>query len=65
MHLSALFDILQGPTFQDQYARFLRDRNSISLSWLAVLFVVCSMGLNTVNFDDPVITQWVAERQSW
>ncbi|OAL54266.1 hypothetical protein IQ07DRAFT_262293 [Pyrenochaeta sp. DS3sAY3a] len=63
MHLSGLFDILHGPTFQDQYIEFLRDRTSVTLSWLALLFVVCSMSLISAEPNDPIIAKWLAKLQ--
>ncbi|CAN9210753.1 unnamed protein product [Alternaria alternata] len=63
-HCSPLFKVIHGPTFQDQYITFQRDQNGASLSWLAVLFVVCSMGLNTIEANDPVIVEWLSKQQN-
>lgn len=63
-HCSPLFKVIHGPTFQDQYIMFQRDQNNVPLSWLAVLFVVCSMGLNTIEANDPVILEWLSNQQN-
>ncbi|KAE8423674.1 hypothetical protein BDV36DRAFT_290340 [Aspergillus pseudocaelatus] len=53
--LSPLFHILHGPTFQAQYARFLQDRGRTSFSWLSLLFMICSVTLNTMDSGDPFL----------
>ncbi|PNP41501.1 hypothetical protein TGAMA5MH_06602 [Trichoderma gamsii] len=55
IHLAPLFPIIHGPTFQRQYSDFLRAPTKASLSWLALLFVVCSLALNTTEPDDSAL----------
>lgn len=58
--LSPMFHILHGPTFERQYATFLQDRANTSFSWLALLFMVCSVTLNTMDPGDPVLVDVLA-----
>lgn len=55
-HISALFPILHGPTFQKQYTAFMQRRCDVDLSWLALLFCLCSLALNTIDESDPRLT---------
>ncbi|KAJ5598987.1 hypothetical protein N7450_000054 [Penicillium hetheringtonii] len=49
-----LFPILHGPTFQDQYAAFFTSQpRQVDLPWLALLFSMCSLSLNTMDASDP------------
>lgn len=48
-----LFPILHGPTFQKEYAAFMQRLHNVDLSWLALLFSLCSLVLNTVNENEP------------
>ncbi|KAJ4113952.1 hypothetical protein NW768_011482 [Fusarium equiseti] len=50
-----LFHILHGPTFQQQYAEFTQDPAQVSLSWLALLFTLCSLAVQTLEAGDPVL----------
>lgn len=52
-HISTLFPILHGPTFQKQYNAFLRQPYEVDLSWLALLFTMCSLTLNSMEPSDP------------
>ncbi|KAF5528863.1 hypothetical protein FMEXI_14497 [Fusarium mexicanum] len=52
-----LFHILHGPTFQQQYAEFNRDPAQASLSWLALLFTLCSLAAQTLDARDPVLRE--------
>ncbi|KAM0719506.1 hypothetical protein Q7P37_003635 [Cladosporium fusiforme] len=54
-HISPLFDVLHGPTFQRQYVQYTQAPENMSLAWLALLFVVCASALNTVENDDPAL----------
>ncbi|EWZ28636.1 hypothetical protein FOZG_17641 [Fusarium oxysporum Fo47] len=53
--ISPFFHILHGPTFQKQFAAFFRDTASCDLSWLALLFLICSATLKTIDESDDVI----------
>lgn len=59
-HFSPLFHILHGPTFEKQYSTFLQDRNNTTFSWLALLFMVCSVTLNAMDPGDPVLADLFA-----
>ncbi|OJJ41927.1 hypothetical protein ASPWEDRAFT_167917 [Aspergillus wentii DTO 134E9] len=60
MRLSPMFHILHGPTFQKQYNGFIHDPSSVDLSWLALLFLICSVTLNTMAGDDPTLADlWI------
>ena len=59
-HLSPLFDIVHGPTFQEQCAHFVQDPLAVSLSWLALLFVICASALSTAEENDPALTNFRA-----
>lgn len=49
-----LFPILHGPTFQKQYADFFTQQpRQTDLPWLALLYSMCSLALNTMEASDP------------
>jgi hypothetical protein len=54
MRLSPLFHILHGPTFQKQYNAFRNCPSKADLSWLALLFAVCSATINTLEPADGI-----------
>ncbi|KAJ5679478.1 hypothetical protein N7462_007722, partial [Penicillium macrosclerotiorum] len=55
--LSPLFHILHGPTFQTQFYEFLKAPARADLSWLALLFAICSIATHTLEEDDPIVTE--------
>lgn len=55
MRLSPLFHILHGPTFQKQYNTFRNSPSQVDLSWLALLFAVCSATMNTMEPDNGML----------
>ncbi|PYH66957.1 uncharacterized protein BO88DRAFT_427550 [Aspergillus vadensis CBS 113365] len=55
-HISALFPILHGSTFQKQYTTFMQRPQDVDLPWLALLFALCSLSLNTLDGSDPRLT---------
>lgn len=57
MRLSPLFHILHGPTFQKQYNAFRQDSSRTDLSWVALLFTICSATVNTMQNDDSVLEE--------
>ncbi|EXA31192.1 hypothetical protein FOVG_17510 [Fusarium oxysporum f. sp. pisi HDV247] len=58
-NIFALFPILHGPTFQKQYTAFVRQPQDVDLSWLALLFSLCSLALNTMDESDPrLLSLW-------
>lgn len=52
MRLSPLFHILHGPTFQKQYDAFRQDPSGADLSWMALLFLICSATLKSMEKDE-------------
>lgn len=56
IHISAWFPILYGPTFQKQYAAFMQQPCDVDISWLTLLFSICSLVLNTMEGTDPRLT---------
>lgn len=56
-HLSPLFPILHGPTFQKQYDAFMQSHSHTDLSWLALLFAICSATANTMENDDTMLIE--------
>ncbi|RJE25250.1 hypothetical protein PHISCL_02400 [Aspergillus sclerotialis] len=53
--LSPLFHILHGPTFQKQYNEFRQDASAADLSWIALLFAICSATMSSLESDDSVL----------
>lgn len=62
-HLCPLFRILHGPTFQKQYSAFLKDPQSVDLSWLALLFAICSLTIKAIPSTDAGLAE-LCHRQS-
>jgi len=56
-HLSPLFHILHGPTFQKQYNTFRQNPSHADLSWIALLFAICSATMNTMEQDDAMLIE--------
>lgn len=52
---ASLFHILHDPTFARQYEVFLEDAESVSLSWLALLFAVLATAVLALDRDDPIL----------
>lgn len=50
-----LFHILHDPTFKGEYARFVYDPSSVSLSWLAILFILLSLAVTALEENDPIL----------
>ncbi|QPC70645.1 hypothetical protein HYE68_001397 [Fusarium pseudograminearum] len=50
--LSSIFHIIHGPTFQKQFLAFIEAPEKTSLSWLALLFAILSLTLETLRPDD-------------
>jgi hypothetical protein len=65
LRLSPLFHVLHGPTFQRQYNTFLENPSGADLAWVALLFTVLSMVLNTLEEDDVPLTErlWLQQLQ--
>lgn len=62
--LSPLYHILHGPTFHREYIHFLDSQAETELSWMALLFTLCSVTLNTMEEGDSVLTDiWCREVQ--
>lgn len=52
---SPLFHILHRPSFEAEYSVFAHDPQSISLSWLALLFIIIALGVTCLEDDDTVL----------
>ncbi|KAI0424401.1 hypothetical protein F5Y09DRAFT_324524 [Xylaria sp. FL1042] len=52
MYMSQFFPILHGPTFQKEYVAFVGDPSAVTFSWLALLFMLLSLGLHTLDYED-------------
>ncbi|CAI7665773.1 unnamed protein product [Penicillium viridicatum] len=59
--LSPMFHILHGPTFQKQYNAFRQNQSLADLSWLALLFAICSATLNTMDRDDRTLADFLLD----
>ncbi|KAI1480147.1 hypothetical protein F4774DRAFT_379846 [Daldinia eschscholtzii] len=57
-----LFHVLHGPTFQEQYTKFTSDPARVSLSWLALLFIICSSAVQTLETGDSVLNDYQSSR---
>ncbi|KAJ0414783.1 fungal-specific transcription factor domain-containing protein [Aspergillus carlsbadensis] len=55
--LSPQFHILHSPSFQSQYGLFQADPLNIDLSWIALLFTICAVTLNTMEETDPIFAE--------
>lgn len=58
IYQAPMFHVLHGPTFQKQYTEFTRGSVPPSLSWLALLFVVCSSAVLTLYVGDPILNDY-------
>ncbi|RGP77143.1 transcription factor [Fusarium longipes] len=54
--LSSIFHIIHGPTFQKQFLAFTEAPEKTSLSWLALLFAILALTLETIKTDDAGLT---------
>jgi hypothetical protein len=57
LRVSPFFHVLHGPTFQKQYQAFVRDPSSVDFSWLGLLFIMHSITINTMEDNDPILTE--------
>ncbi|KAJ9235399.1 transcriptional regulator family: Fungal Specific TF [Paecilomyces variotii] len=53
---SPLFHILHDPTFEEEYERFHNDADSVSLGWLALLFIILGIAVTALDDDDPILS---------
>lgn len=52
---SPLFHVLHDPTFHARYEEFKQDPRSVSLSFLALLFVILSLSVTALDDDNPLL----------
>ncbi|CAH0028549.1 unnamed protein product [Clonostachys rhizophaga] len=52
-----LLHILHDPTFETDYRLFQSDPEKVSLSWLALLFVIMSIAVTALPEDSPLLHQ--------
>lgn len=50
-----LFHILHDPTFSEQYEAFESDPETVSLSWLALLFAILGTAVHALESDHPIL----------
>lgn len=62
-HLSPMFPILHDPTFQKEYSAFVQEPDKVHLSFLALIFMMCSMSLNTMESDDTIVAGLLSQSQ--
>jgi hypothetical protein len=56
-HMSPLFHILHGPTFEKDYRAFVRDPSKTSRSWLALILMVLSMAVHAIDDEDALLRE--------
>ncbi|KAJ5108959.1 hypothetical protein N7456_005634 [Penicillium angulare] len=56
--ISPLFHIIHGPTFQKEYSSFLQNPLQASLSWMALLFAICSTTLKSMDHHEPTLKEF-------
>uniref|UniRef100_A0A0B7KH32 Xylanolytic transcriptional activator regulatory domain-containing protein n=2 Tax=Bionectria ochroleuca TaxID=29856 RepID=A0A0B7KH32_BIOOC len=52
-----LFHVLHEPTFEQQYAEFTHGSTEPSLPWLALIFVISSLAVQTLGDGDPILRE--------
>jgi hypothetical protein len=53
--LEQLFHILHDPSFHLEYQHFAEDPESVSLSWMAILFVILSLAVTALEDEDLLL----------
>lgn len=53
--IAPMFHVLHESSFQRRYNAFTRDRQTDDLSWLALLFSILSVSVQTLEDNDPVL----------
>jgi hypothetical protein len=56
-HMSPLFHILHGPTFEKDYRTFVRNPSKTSPSWLALVLMVLSMAVHAIDDEDAFLRE--------
>lgn len=56
-HMSPLFHILHGPTFEKDYRAFVQNPSKTSPSWLALLLMVLSMAVHAIDDEDALLRE--------
>lgn len=54
---ASLFHVLHEPSFREDYQAFWDSPRQVSLSWLALLFVVLGLGVMSLDDNDVVLKQ--------
>lgn len=54
---ASLFHVLHEPSFMEDYRAFWESPKDVSLSWLALLFVVLGVGVMSLNDNDAVLKE--------
>ncbi|KAI0505585.1 hypothetical protein F5B22DRAFT_639774 [Xylaria bambusicola] len=64
MYMSQFFPILHGPSFQKEYVAFVMEPSAVDFSWLALLFMLLSLGLHTLDYDAGLPSELGPDRQN-
>ncbi|GES66181.1 C6 zinc finger domain protein [Aspergillus terreus] len=59
---SPLFHILHDLTFEAEYQQFCHDPNSVSISWVALLFTILGIAVTALDDDDPLLSDLGREK---
>jgi hypothetical protein len=50
-----MFNVLHGPSFQLRYNAFIQNPTADDPSWLALVFTILAIAVNTLDYNDPVL----------
>lgn len=56
-YMAPMFHVLHEATFQRQYNSFTKDSRTDDMSWLALLFSILSLSVQTIEHNDPVLAK--------
>ncbi|KAI9372182.1 hypothetical protein BJX61DRAFT_458853 [Aspergillus egyptiacus] len=59
---SPLFHILHDLTFEAEYQQFCHDPNSVSTSWISLLFIILGIAVTALHDDDPLLADLGREK---
>ncbi|KAL2005352.1 hypothetical protein VTN00DRAFT_2563 [Thermoascus crustaceus] len=59
---SPLFHVLHDPTFEAEYQQFRRDADSMSMGWVALLFIILAIAVTALDDNDPTLSDLGRER---
>ncbi|KAL4916939.1 hypothetical protein BDW62DRAFT_211608 [Aspergillus aurantiobrunneus] len=59
---SPLFHILHDLTFEAEYQQFCHDPNSVTTSWISLLFIILGIAVTALHDDDPLLSDLGREK---